>query len=226
MSSAGSNGLHQIERDELLQRFVPVQVFSYRSVRTMKEQEIGLIQVGERRVAVIHVCSQCDYQTPNKAHFVRHNRTHTGEKPFQCETCQKSFSQNSALNNHMRTHQAVRERFECDICDYKATTKQSLARHHLTHTGERPYPCDLCEYKATQKCHLARHRMFHTGERPFKCDVCVFSAYKKSNLITHMRIHSGKKPFECEYCSYRCNYREHLTQHMRTCLEKPTSSKQ
>ena len=42
MSSAVSNGLDEIERDELLQRFVPVQVFSYRSVRIMKEEEIGL----------------------------------------------------------------------------------------------------------------------------------------------------------------------------------------
>ena len=45
MSSAGSNGLDQVERDELLQRFVPVQVFSYSSVRIMKEQEIGLKRV-------------------------------------------------------------------------------------------------------------------------------------------------------------------------------------
>ena len=91
MSSACSNvnGLDQIWRDELLKRFVPIQVFSYSSVRKMKEQEIA---IGLRRVEAIHVCGQCDYQTPNRVHLVNHNRTHTGVKPFQCETGQKSLS--------------------------------------------------------------------------------------------------------------------------------------
>ena len=69
MSSGGSNELDQIERDELLQRFVPVQVFSNRSVRMMKEQEISLIQVGERRVAVIHVCSQKERKKEERKKF-------------------------------------------------------------------------------------------------------------------------------------------------------------
>ena len=77
MSSGGSNELDQIERDELLQRFVPIHVFSYSSVRRLKEQEIGL-----RRVAVIHVCSQCDYQTPTRQNLVRHNMTHTNNNLF------------------------------------------------------------------------------------------------------------------------------------------------
>ena len=34
-------------------------------------------------------------------------------------------------------------RFGCDICDHKAATNQDLARHHLTHSGVKPFSCDL-----------------------------------------------------------------------------------
>ncbi|RXG68538.1 Zinc finger and BTB domain-containing protein 20 [Armadillidium vulgare] len=77
----------------------------------------------------LHCCLQCDYKSLNVGDVKRHVMfKHTGEKPFQCTICDKSF-----------------------------TVKQTLKIHMRTHTGEKPYLCSLCSKRFTHKVSLNIH---------------------------------------------------------------------
>ena len=93
----------------------------------------------------------------------------TGEKPHECQLCNKRFSSTSNLKTHMRLH-----------------------------SGQKPYVCDICPSRFTQFVHLKLHKRLHTNERPFTCETCHKKYISASGLRTHWKSTTCKPTPEQE----------------------------
>lgn len=79
-------------------------------------------------------CNKCTYASKYKSNIVRHVRSHTGEKPFQCSICTSKFVDSSNLKAHMQRHADTP--FVCKTCGNVFSGQNNLQSHMKTH--EKP----------------------------------------------------------------------------------------
>ncbi|XP_078073849.1 uncharacterized protein LOC144497024 [Mustelus asterias] len=105
-------------------------------------------------------CEVCNKGFVTFTSLLKHQRVHTGEKPFTCEECDKSFSDSSNLRRHQRIHTGEKP-FRCEVCDKSFADSSTLRQHKGVHTREKPFTYEV------KLAHNTQERSLTGGQVPY-----------------------------------------------------------
>ncbi|XP_005040494.1 PREDICTED: zinc finger protein 282-like isoform X6 [Ficedula albicollis] len=86
-----------------------------------------------------YICSDCGKNFVCHSWLVRHQTSHTGERPYKCSKCDKTYRRKDYLLNHQRRHTGERL-FQCPLCSKRFVLKRSLLKHQEGHMQDTHVP--------------------------------------------------------------------------------------
>ncbi|KAJ7369966.1 hypothetical protein OS493_035137 [Desmophyllum pertusum] len=181
----------------------------------------GYVPAKDKQREKKYVCLDCCKRFDSMHGLESHQRSHTGERPFECEQCSWKFTQKTHLNRHIRSvHEKVpRERqsdisntpVECEVCNKVYVNGRVLLVHiQSVHEGLRPYKCEYCDATYTQRGHLWRHKhashsdkdevqnKYTSDKSACRFDGCMVTLDTQPELLEHVKTHTTNKACMCK----------------------------
>lgn len=168
----------------------------------------------------IYPCHACEYTSRTEKMYQAHRMSHLVEYP--CQHCGKIFTQHSRLVYHMNSHTNQRK-FECELCNKKFNTAQYVTTHKRKVHGDQEkllkYTCELCGMRFKYKNHLQYHQKRHPTDEnplPYSCKYCSQRFMSRAEQLAHSNtIHAGEGDYVCHLCGKKMKTILSLENHVK-----------
>lgn len=149
----------------------------------------------------LFICTFCDKKCSHPSDMIRHFRTHTKEKPYKCEICERQFALKVSLKVHMQIHnkdqsnQFNNNRISKNVFN---GVKNKLALQD-NNNATRFKIAMAKPILLTDKQHLVvKNNSSETIK--YECYICHNLFKLKYSLKQHIESHFGIKRFKCQHC--------------------------
>uniref|UniRef100_A0A2S2QA19 Zinc finger protein n=1 Tax=Sipha flava TaxID=143950 RepID=A0A2S2QA19_9HEMI len=140
-----------------------------------------------------------------------------------CTICNMVLANSKSLKLHTKNVHLKLKPYVCQVCNHGSATKYMMQVHMRQHTGEKPFSCDVldCNFKTGDHNSLRRHKLRHSEDRPYKCTHCNYKCIQvtalKSHITNNHRDQMDNSYYSCNRCTFGTvslkRYNDHVFSH-------------
>ncbi|XP_053145215.1 zinc finger protein 585B-like isoform X2 [Hemicordylus capensis] len=166
-----------------------------------------------------HSCPECVYNSERLSDVVKHMRLHTGERPYSCLECGKTFRWLSNLNEHKRNPKSCQKMPvpETSLAECDVTLSDDEELINILHKKSQQRGPESKNYSVKSLKESSAARGVRATSHPRKLQGREGSALRQRStvVVKKSRYDQRERKHECKECGQRTYYLSDLLRHMR-----------
>jgi len=140
------------------------------------------------KCAILYKCTICDEQFEMESQYKLHySEVHESNVTSQ-DLVSSSFWKDQSIKNVFDQPQP-RVIYLCKVCSRDFSSRGSLLRHSMFHSGVKKFVCKICGKRFFRSDHLKSHLPTHSRQKQFQCNLCHKYFSRASIFEQHMEMH-------------------------------------
>lgn len=142
----------------------------------------------------------------------------SGDRPYACTRCSKTFKHVQSRNFHFRDKHLHMVRYRCNLCPKQFLSLGNYRVHMRRHRGVKSFKCTRCAFASFSQGRVNQHRKLCGKRQARKCPMCDRVLKTPYGLREHMIVELSKRKYRCHRCGMQTKYFGSIYKHVAKCI--------